>query len=101
MGVEVDDAEVNRQARAPRRLKDELSGGPPTRKVRVAVSSQSGAPFGTRFWKKTPRHAVNEALHGGRAVFAELVDRLILDRQVVLDEVELGDPLLPRPAFGK
>ena len=71
----------------------------PLGKVKVAVSSQSGAPFGTRFWKKnSPLDAVDEALHRPRPL-AQLVDGGVGDREVVLGEVELGEAF--GPAFGK
>ena len=62
----------------------------PLGNLTVAVSSQSGAFFGTRFWKKnSPVGAVDEALHRRRAL-AQVQAGGVGDREVVLGEVALG-----------
>ena len=56
----------------------------------IVVSSQSGALSGTRFWKNDePVGAVREPLHEHRPS-AHRAHQRFFDREVVLDEVELG-----------
>ena len=59
----------------------------------VVVSSHSGAPWATRFWKNDGRRALRKPLHQHRPPAHRAQDR-IFDAQVVLDEIELRLPAL-------
>ena len=62
--------------------------------VTTVVSSQAGAPAGTRFWKKDlpPAPPGNRCSMAGRPV--AVVARAVGHVQVVGDQVELGGPQL-------
>ncbi len=60
----------------------------------MAVSSQSGAPLGTRFWKKgLPCDTIDPALHD-RGALAQVTHDGLLALDVVGDEVQLGEARL-------
>ena len=66
----------------------------PLGNVTVAVCSHSGAAVGHPLLEeRLARHAVDPALHHRRALAQMAHDRL-LALQVVVDEVELGEPAL-------